>query len=83
MGDVLLRGGRPWGQDGAADVLVRDGRIELIAPGLEAADAELIDVDGRLLLPGLVDAHTHLEDAVRRTLGPALGGGRARGQDRQ
>jgi cytosine/creatinine deaminase len=62
--DLLLRGGRPWGHDGAADVLVRDGRIERIGRGLHAADAEVLDVEGMLLLPGLVDAHTHLDKTL-------------------
>jgi cytosine deaminase len=64
MPDLLLRGGRPWGHDGAADVLVRDGRIERIGPALDAAGAEVLDVAGRLVLPGLVDAHTHLDKTL-------------------
>jgi cytosine deaminase len=62
--DLLLRGGSPWGHDGAADVLVRDGRIERIGRDLDAAGAEVLDVSGRLLLPGLVDAHTHLDKTL-------------------
>jgi hypothetical protein len=30
MSDLLLRGGRPWGLDEPADVLVRHGQIEQI-----------------------------------------------------
>jgi cytosine/adenosine deaminase-related metal-dependent hydrolase len=62
--DLLLRGGRPWGHDGEADVLVRGSRIERIGRGLDAAGAEVLDVAGRLLLPGLVDAHTHLDKTL-------------------
>jgi cytosine deaminase len=61
---LLLRGGRPWGQPGYADVLVRDGVIERIGPDLEAAGAEVLDVRDRLVLPGLVDAHTHLDKTL-------------------
>jgi cytosine/creatinine deaminase len=64
MPDLLLRGGRPWGHDGAADVSVRGGRIEQIGPGLDPAGAEVVDVEERLILPGLVDAHTHLDKTL-------------------
>src|SRR5215218_2292539 len=45
----LLRGGRPWGHDGPADVLVGGGSIV---------------ATGRMLLPGLVDAHCHLDKTL-------------------
>jgi cytosine/creatinine deaminase len=78
MSELLLRGGRPWGLAEGADVLVRDGAIARIAPEIEAAGAEVVDVAGRLLLPGLVDAHTHLDKTlcggpwVPHTAGDAL-----------
>ncbi len=62
MTDLLLRGGRPWGFDGPADVLVRDALIDRIEPGLQA-DAEVLEVDG-IVLPGLVDAHCHLDKTL-------------------
>jgi cytosine/creatinine deaminase len=62
MAQLLLRGGRPWGHDGAADILVRDGAIAGIGAGLEAA--EVLDVTDRLVLPGLVDAHCHLDKTL-------------------
>jgi cytosine deaminase len=62
--DLLLRGARPWGFDAPADVLVRAGAIERIDPGIEPADAEVLDVAGRLVLPGLVDAHCHLDKTL-------------------
>jgi cytosine/creatinine deaminase len=64
MPDLLLRGGRPWGHDGVADVLVRAGRIERIGAGEDDAGADVLDVSGRLLLPGLVDAHCHLDKTL-------------------
>jgi hypothetical protein len=40
MRDLLLRGGRLWGRDGpAADILVKGGLINRIAPGLKAGRA--------------------------------------------
>ena len=62
MTDLLLRGGRPWGFDGPADVLVRDGLIDRIEPGLQA-DAEVLEVSG-IVLPGLIDAHCHLDKTL-------------------
>ena len=47
-----------------ADVLVRDGKIDRIGAAIEAPDADVIDVSGRLLLPGLIDAHTHLDKTL-------------------
>jgi cytosine deaminase len=64
MPDLLLRGGRPWRFDGPADVLLRDGVIARIEPGIAVEQAEVLDVSGRLLLPGLVDAHCHLDKTL-------------------
>ena len=64
VADLLLRGGRPWGQDGAADVLIQDGTIDRIGPDLDPGGAEVIEVAGKLLLPGLVDAHCHLDKTL-------------------
>ena len=64
MSDLLLRGARPWGFDGPADVLVRAGVIERIEPGIDPGGADVLDVAGRLVLPGLVDAHCHLDKTL-------------------
>ncbi|WP_010534442.1 dihydroorotase [Brachybacterium squillarum] len=59
---LLVRGGRPYGED-VADVLIEDGTITALGAGLEApAGAEVIQADGCVLLPGLVDLHTHLRE---------------------
>lgn len=42
----------------AADVVVEDGRIVDVGPGLDADES--VDVTGRTLLPGLFDAHVHV-----------------------
>ena len=64
MSGLLLRGARPWGFDGPADVLVREGVIERIEPGIEPGDAEVLEVGDRLVLPGLVEAHCHLDKTL-------------------
>ncbi|MFD0657501.1 amidohydrolase [Thermocatellispora tengchongensis] len=75
---ILLRGGDPWGHAPGSDVLVREGTIAAIGPGLAADGAETVDVTGRLVLPGLVDAHCHLDKTlyggpwVPHTAGDAL-----------
>lgn len=44
----------------AGDVVVADGRIAAVGPGLTApADATVIEANGRVLMPGFVDCHTH------------------------
>ena len=41
------------------DVLVEDGRIAAVRPGIDTADAEIVDGRGRIAIPGLVNAHMH------------------------
>jgi dihydroorotase len=60
----LIRGARPLGGD-PTDLLLRDGRVVEIGPGLSAADATVVDADGLIALPGLVDLHTHLREPGR------------------
>ncbi|MEV0164582.1 amidohydrolase [Nonomuraea fuscirosea] len=71
MTDVLLRGGLPWepaasgpGVRAPVDVLVRDGRIDRVAPAIDAPGATVVDVTGQLVLPGLVEAHCHLDKTL-------------------
>lgn len=45
-----------------ASVLVEDGKIAKIAPTLEEATHEVIDVEGKLISPGFVDLHIHLRE---------------------
>lgn len=59
---TVIRGGTVYdGTDAApavADVVVADGRIVDIGPGLDGDEA--LDVAGRGVLPGLFDCHTHV-----------------------
>ena len=64
---LLLRNGRvidpSRGLDQTADVLMADGKIAAVGPGLGAPDgAEIRDVRGLVVAPGLVDVHVHLRE---------------------
>jgi dihydroorotase len=80
-GTWLIRDARPLDGD-PADVLVRDGVIAEIGPGLDEPGAQRLDAAGLILLPGLVDLHTHLREPGREdaetvasgTAAAALGG---------
>ncbi len=59
-GGTVLHGPADTGHFAPADVLVEDGRIDRIAPAVEATDADVVDATGTSVLPGYVDAHHHL-----------------------
>jgi 5-methylthioadenosine/S-adenosylhomocysteine deaminase len=42
-----------------ADILVEDGKIVAVGPGLDAGDAEVVDATGMIVIPGFVDTHRH------------------------
>lgn len=44
------------------DILVSDGKIAEVGKGLEAPDAEVRDMAGKVVVPGLVDIHVHLRE---------------------
>jgi imidazolonepropionase-like amidohydrolase len=58
---TLFRGGEVFDGTGAppaaADVVVEDGRIVAVGPGLDGD--EEVDCEGRTVLPGLFDCHVH------------------------
>jgi dihydroorotase len=87
--DLCLRGGRVIDParniDLQADVLVADGKIVGIEPGLAGGvgpGVRVVDVRDRWVVPGLIDIHTHLrepgqeykEDIASGTLAAAAGG---------
>ena len=61
--DLLIRNIRPLGAP-ATDLLIRQGRIARIGPGLAADGAATEDGAGCIALPGLVEAHTHLDKSL-------------------
>lgn len=62
MPEIVLKGGKVVGPRGAteADVLVRDGIVQEIGTGLDAA--RVIDCSGAWIGPGFVDPHVHLRE---------------------
>ncbi len=43
-----------------ADLVLRDGRIEAIGSGLDAAGLNVVDASGLWITPGIIDVHSHL-----------------------
>jgi 5-methylthioadenosine/S-adenosylhomocysteine deaminase len=71
---IILRGGTVLTSavagealDGT-DILIVDGKIAQVGKDLVNADAEVVDVTGRLVLPGFVDTHRHTWQSVARNL---------------
>jgi dihydroorotase len=60
--DLVIRGGRVVDETGTrdADVLVRDGIVAEVGPGLDAGT--VLDASGCVVAPGLVDLHAHLRE---------------------
>uniref|UniRef100_UPI001E41F5FB amidohydrolase family protein n=1 Tax=Streptomyces blattellae TaxID=2569855 RepID=UPI001E41F5FB len=49
------------------DVLIEDGRISAVGPGLPADGATVIDATDRIVLPGFVDTHRHVWQSALRS----------------
>ena len=65
-GQILISGGHvidPGRLNGLADVLIEEGRVVAVGPGLRASTGAMkIDATGRLVLPGFVDLHVHFRE---------------------
>ncbi len=79
-GRVIVKGGTVLTMDAAigdfvcGDVLIEDGRIAAVGPGLQVDAAAVIDATGKIVMPGLVDSHRHLWSAAfRRAIADADG----------
>ncbi|GAB4318426.1 MAG: dihydroorotase [Candidatus Sumerlaeia bacterium] len=61
---ILIRGGRVIdpanGRDGVFDVLIQEGRIAAVRPGIHVNPDKVIEAAGLLVTPGLIDLHVHL-----------------------
>ena len=49
------------GKPELADMLVENGRFSAIQADIEASDADIIDIGGKLVVPPYVDPHLHLD----------------------
>lgn len=58
-----------------ADVLIEQGRIAEVGPGLRARDAELVDAKDTIVMPGFVDTHRHAWKSLFRNMGESGSGG--------
>jgi dihydroorotase len=82
MRPLLLRGGRvidpSRGLDEPADVLLVEGKVADVGPGLGAPDgAEVRDVRGAVVAPGLIDLHVHLREPGNEDVETVASGARA------
>ncbi|MFC8517425.1 amidohydrolase family protein [Streptomyces sp. NPDC057257] len=72
---TLLRAGHVVTMDPAVgdlprgDVLIEDGKIAAVRPEI-SADAEVLDMTGRIVIPGFVDTHRHTWEASIRGVAP-------------
>ncbi len=67
MKQLFIKGGRvidpSRSYDQVADVLIENGVVEKVGPGLKTpSTAEVIEAEGLILAPGLIDIHVHLRD---------------------
>ena len=51
-----------------ADILIREGVIAAVGPGLDAEGAEVVDGSACLVTPGLVNTHHHLYQTLTRAV---------------
>jgi 5-methylthioadenosine/S-adenosylhomocysteine deaminase len=49
-----------------ADILISDGVIDRVGPGLAADGAEIIEASDMIVMPGLIDSHYHMWSALGR-----------------
>lgn len=60
-----------------ADVLIEDGRIAEVGPGLRARGVEVVEADDTIVMPGFVDTHRHTWRSLFRNTGGSSEGGSA------
>ena len=66
-GGIVLTGDPKVGDFASGDVLIEDGKIREIRPGISAADAAVVDAANRILIPGFVDTHSHSYQGLLRS----------------
>jgi 5-methylthioadenosine/S-adenosylhomocysteine deaminase len=63
---TLAEPGEHFGKGRLSDVLIEDGKIREVAPGIKADGCELIDATACIVMPGLVDTHRHVWQTALR-----------------
>ena len=72
MRPLLYRGATLLTQDSGlgelvGDILIQEGRITAVGPGLAAPEsAEIVDAAGLVILPGFIDTHRHMWETMLR-----------------
>ncbi len=78
---LLIKGGRLLdpanGIDDQRDLLIEEGIVVAVGNGLNADDAQVLDVSNRLVVPGLIDIHVHLREPGYEYKEDVLSGTRA------
>ena len=79
---ILLQGGRVIdpanGIDDLRDVLLADGRIQVVDRGLRPeGGARVVNCDGQIVAPGFIDMHVHLREPGREDKETIESGGQA------
>jgi 5-methylthioadenosine/S-adenosylhomocysteine deaminase len=73
---MLIQGGFVLSMDDSigavprCDVLVEDGTIVEVAPGIACPSAEVLDASRTVVIPGMVDTHRHTWQSLVRGLSP-------------
>jgi 5-methylthioadenosine/S-adenosylhomocysteine deaminase len=65
---IVLSLDRQVGDFAQADVLIEDGKIREVRPGLAAADAAVVDATNRIVIPGFIDTHHHFYQGILRNI---------------
>jgi 5-methylthioadenosine/S-adenosylhomocysteine deaminase len=63
---VVLSLDRLVGDFARADVLIEDGKIRAVGPGIDAADAAIVDAANHIVIPGFIDTHHHFYQGILR-----------------
>lgn len=78
-GGCVLTLGVKTGNFTRADVLIEDGLVAEVGPGLRARDAESVDATDTIVMPGFVDTHRHAWRSLFRNLGEGVSNGERAG----